>query len=466
MEIQKSILTVTGYLQAPFEIFRAQLYEPIPPRDYTQFFLKVLTVALAVICYPVFGTVYLVGRLVEWIIAKTVEEAPIIEQANTTAVKTHSEIFSKIQQATKALLNSKKPHKVGSIPHPSKEVLEVMKEAYKNQMTPKKLPPGVTVIQAGCHYCFFYDKTPDVVYKTSSGGIFQREAEEYVDQADRARKLCEDDHLFLLYVPKSRAVKLNDEEYMIVQEKANTDAHFYHQRGLFRALLQSPGSKSYVKELHRQLAIFIAKFKFSDVKYNNIPITEEGYIALFDLDEGGAVSGFISGGSKKEDGLLSDLSEDLQREVFEAAKPHLSASEIEGIEMQMEAKKALSTKRWKKVNEYYQYAKKQKIKTPDQKLSIKAEQLLSLSAAERSLALALIEKINQNNAEHKKWVSLRMARLCHVCTYAGSVYDDHALLFRSGMPQALERVAKYLKELGAIHAYKLTDQDHYLKVYS
>lgn len=466
MEIQKSILKVTGYLQAPFEMFRAQLYEPVPPRDYTQFFLKVLTVALAAICYPVFGTLYLVGRMVEWIIAKTVEEAPVIEQADATAVKTHSEIFSKIQQTTNALLRSKKPHKVGSIPLPTKEVIEMMKKAYINQMTPENLPPGLTVIQAGCHYCFFYDKTPDMVYKTSTCRISQKEAEEYVDQADRARKLCEEDHLFLLFVPKSRAVKLADEEYIIVQEKANTDADFYHQRGLFRALLQSLGSKGYMRELHRQLGIFIAKFKFSDVKYNNIPITEEGYVALFDLDESGAVSGFLSGGSVKEDGLLSDLPEDLQREVFEAAKPHLTTTEIKCIEARMEAKKALATKRWKKVDAYYKYAKKQEIKTPDQKLSIQAEQLLDLSAAERSLALALVEKINTNNTEHKKWVSLRMARLCNVCTYAGSVYNDHSHLFRSGMPQALERVAKHLKELGAIYAYKLTDNDQYLKVYS
>ncbi len=80
--------------------------------------------------------------------------------------------------------------------------------------------------------------------------------------------------------------------------------------------------------------------------------------------------------------------------------------------------------------------------------------------------MALIEKINENNAEHKDWVSLRMARLNFVCTNEGSVYKDHSHLFRSGMPQALERVAKHLKEIGAIFSYKLTGKDDYLKVYS
>ncbi len=95
-----------------------------------------------------------------------------------------------------------------------------------------------------------------------------------------------------------------------------------------------------MKELHCQLAIFIAKFKFSDVKYNNYPITEEGYAALFDLDEKEAVKGFLSGCADAEDGLLSDLPPEMQREAVDAAKPYLTASELAQIEEKMEAKKA------------------------------------------------------------------------------------------------------------------------------
>lgn len=466
MEIQKSILTVTGYLQAPFEVLCAELFESYTPGNYTQFFLKVLNLALAIIWCPAFGTTYLLGRAIEWLVALTVEEGPMREEAPSSAIKAHAENFTKIQETTNALLKSRASHKEGSIALPKKEVLEVMKEAYLKRYQVEELPPGVKVLKAGNHFCFFYDKTPDVIYKTSDFNLSRSQAEEYVDQADRARALCQKLNLFLLFVPKSCAVMLSDNEYIIVQEKANTDAHFYNQRGIFRRLLQSPESKEYVKEVHRQLAIFIAKFKFSDVKYNNYPITDEGYVALFDLDEKGAVKGFLSGCADAEDGLLSDLPAEMQREVVDAAKPYLAPFEIKEIEESMEAKKALSAKRWKKVHDYYQYAQKQEIKTPEQKLSIKAEQLLDLSAAERSLALALIERINENNAEHKNWVSLRTARMNFICTYSGSIYKDHSLFFRSDMPQALKRVAKHLKKIGAIFSYKLTDQDLYLKVQS
>ncbi|WP_420420567.1 hypothetical protein [Simkania sp.] len=229
MEIQKSILTITGYLQTPFEIFCADLYEPIEPGNYTQFFLKVLNLALAVICYPVFGAAYLIGRVTELLIAQTVEEGPMREEATSSSIKAHAGNFTKIQQTTNALLKSRTPHKVGVVAFPKKEVLKVIKEAYLQRYQPENLPSDVKVLKAGNHFCFFYDETPDVVYKTSDFNLSQEEAEAYVDQAERARLLCEDDNLFLLFVPKSRAVKLADNEYIIVQEKANTNAHFYNQ---------------------------------------------------------------------------------------------------------------------------------------------------------------------------------------------------------------------------------------------
>ena len=108
------------------------------------------------------------------------------------------------------------------------------------------------------------------------------------------------------------------------------------------------------------------------MKYNNYPITEEGYAALFDLDEKEAVKGFLSGCADAEDGLLSDLPPEMQREAVDAAKPYLTASELAQIEEKMEAKKALSKKRWEKVHDYYQYAQKQEIKTPEQKISMSA----------------------------------------------------------------------------------------------
>jgi len=469
MEIKNSLLSFLGYLQTPFDIYHADVCSNIRyDHEYVDTIQKVITVTLGIVLYPALGALYLVGRVLDWMIYQTVKPTAMHETASLEEVNHHQSLFKDLQKKTNALLHQKVPPKVNALSVPTKPVLEVISQAYNSHFLPKEqLPEGVTAITAGFHTCFFYDQTPDVVYKLNQNdGYTKEQAEAYVDQANRARALCQQDNLFFLQVPQSMAVKLPDGNYAILQEKVAVDGHFYQQRGIYRSFLSCPDSKAYIKELHRQLAIFIAKFKFSDVKYNNIPITKDGYVALLDLDEQGAATGFLSGASKKVDGLLADLPTEWQHEILDTARPYLPLKECQAIEKAMPKRKALSEKRWRKVHDYLLYAQKHAIQTPAQKVQVEAIHLKGLTSRERTLALSIIEKINHEHELRKNWLGLRSARVVWLGTNTHDPLTKEMSYLFADLTDGIKNVCEHLKAIGAIYAYKQNTKYYQLKVYS
>lgn len=122
----------------------------------------------------------------------------------------------------------------------------------------------------------------------------------YVEQSERAQALCAENNLHLLLVPKARAIS----DRIVVQEKLDLVEGWESLAAIYSWGSDNPRLEAHFKELFRQLTIFVCKFKFSDVKLNNIPLTKEGRVALIDLDENSASIGLTKGRSNGFDGLF------------------------------------------------------------------------------------------------------------------------------------------------------------------
>ncbi len=141
------------------------------------------------------------------------------------------------------------------------------------------------------------------------------------DVVTKAQKICQEKNLYLLYVPSSR---LLDNE-VLLQEKIELqekEGDLPFQRGLFRWALDQPDMHEYMHELFRQLTIFICESGFSDVKYDNIALTKDGRIALFDLDNKKAVTGLVRGQAGKAFGLFGMIPHEWFNEFQDIVKTY------------------------------------------------------------------------------------------------------------------------------------------------
>lgn len=479
MEIKDSLFYYSNLLEEPLKWYHSAINCQVDP-DHQLWDLskKVLQLFLGIIVYLPFTALSLIGKATEWVTLKVTEDRPALEKPSPEKVRDYASRFKALQdKAAELLRNQTSPSCPETLPLPTQETLEVIGLTDKNRYK-ETLPPGVTSVGSGIHFCFFYDQTPDVVYKVRDiyrrpWGYTEADANAYVAQANRARALCEAQGLYLLQVPQSRAIQLPNGTYAIMQEKMRGNMSWIFQRTLHQELIHSPDSKDYAKELYRQLALFIAQFKMTDVKHDNIPITEDGYVALFDLDSnrgpGGSSSGFLQGGNwEKEYGLLNDLPPAWQKEIFEEVKPHLSAEEIRRIEAKMEHKETRSKKIWEKVDAYYQFSERQGITVPEQKLTLKYEHLMALSPRDRHLARAIAKMANEQFEKRKDWPSLRAARRLAVGINIG---DPLTQAVQEDFPHwvdlkpALHRVTDHLKNVGIIFSATIHEEGHTLKIY-
>ncbi len=178
-------------------------------------------------------------------------------------------------------------------------------------------PPGMKITRGGTHLVCQIDSVPGFVFKVSPADVDEDHYDQYVQRSQEARELIMRESLFLLDVPASQVIEV-DGHRMIMQERAQIEqGSFEFQRGLHQALLADNDLKPYMKELYRQLAVFIATYEFSDVKYDNIPISEDGRISLIDLDRHGAIAGLFTGCAMSINGLFHYLPEEWMEEIKE-----------------------------------------------------------------------------------------------------------------------------------------------------
>ena len=164
------------------------------------------------------------------------------------------------------------------------------------------LPQGTKIIRGGTNKVLFLDSIPGFVFKP----MFSKEdAKKYIQETEPLRQFIQDNNLFLLKIPQAEIIKIGT-EYLIMQEKADLIATSYgDQKGFYTFCWQDQEMQEYMKLIFTQLAEFIVHVGFADVKYDNIPFTTQGEVALVDLDTDSPLLGLTSGCAQTNDGLLN-----------------------------------------------------------------------------------------------------------------------------------------------------------------
>jgi len=448
MEVKSSVLTISKHLQSPFLELDKKIEVLVDSESLLiNLAQKSMCLALSILLYPSCGALYFLGKVIECLTLRLVEEPTkneevfsrssseedlsykgasfeVEEPRGSTSIKKRFKVgaseedaqefqrfFTNFQKKANSLYREKTAPARNSLLPPDPEILKQINQFYKTPF-PADLPKGFSAICTRSSACIFYDAAPDTVFKV---GRFSSDTKEYVEGTvecmNKARDFCNEKGLFLLHIPQTTYAQLDNGSYIIIQERIpihNPD--WDYQKGLYQSLATSSESEAYIREVYLQLATFIAGFGFSDVKWDNIPISDTGHVALFDIDSRSAVAGFLRGGAGVECGLLRAIPPKWQEEIVEKVSHLISGDQKNEISKAMPSKKRQSEKTWSKVRRYAQFAEEKGIITPRQLLGLEQKHLKNLDYEEQVIAKALIQCVNQLMLNNLEYPNLRKAR--------------------------------------------------------
>jgi hypothetical protein len=317
---------------------------------------------------------------------------------------------------------------------------------------------GVTRHSSGEHIVFEVEGLNGLIFKVSKEHPKDlAEVQKYQQLRRDARKLCDEEGLYLIRIPACSFVEI-DGVYVIVEERIEDVYGEYHfQKSLYSWGLDQPELKLYFKVLFWQMLIFICKFGFGDCKYNNIPLDQNGRAIFLDLDQWGAEEGLTKGFAQEQnDGLLSYLPQEWLDEAVGEAEHLLGKS------LDVEAVRERVAKRTEKREEYSRFAAANGVKEVSDPVVFTRE---SDEAPQRA-AEAFCEEINEKLKESAS-CDLQIGRRIELdFNTTGSFWKEKArvkgftklfgygretkIAFVSNVPAAL----KLLKEKGVIFDYE------------
>nr|QBK89788.1 MAG: hypothetical protein LCPAC101_00710 [Pithovirus LCPAC101] len=135
-----------------------------------------------------------------------------------------------------------------------------------------------------------------------------------------AKKVCNDNNLNLLVVPKSKLIFCKD-TLIIIEEKLNFNSLSSVQEHIYRTKYVE------MKDVIMQLALFISLTGLNDVVWRNIPVLENTLkIGLIDTDEMDNVSGGLFRGSYDRTGLLECTNPIYKDEILKIAVDNTNMS--------------------------------------------------------------------------------------------------------------------------------------------
>lgn len=161
-----------------------------------------------------------------------------------------------------------------------------------------------TRVYGGINTVCFFNSIPGLVFKSMNN---KEAAEDYVKLNNQARSIINEHSLTLLQIPGTDIVEI-DQAIFVVQERMNLmHGDFDFQRGLYEFCWKDEDLKVYIDAVFTQLLTFVIEMKFSDFKYDNIPLLTNGRVGLIDLDSKNINTGLFRGGAGRSDGLFNYL---------------------------------------------------------------------------------------------------------------------------------------------------------------
>jgi hypothetical protein len=295
----------------------------------------------------------------------------------------------------------------------------------------------------GVNVVCFLDSIPDLVFKPMGN---KAEAEKYVAIVHKAQNLLINNDLYLLDTPETQVVEVSG-KFFVAQEKLslmNDDYRFI--KGLYTHCWNDQELKPYMRELFSQLLIFICAMKFSDVKYDNIPLTTSGTIGLIDIDEQRVMTGLFHGGSIHHDGLFSYLPLEEMEEFAQKARGLLGENFDEAL--YTAAHQRLAKKR-EKNHLHLQFIEKNH-RNPEIDLKV----IKKFKWRDRKEAALVINEINRQLREQKNNLSLTEARRVQLDP------TDMTSSNKSEIPRFKkwkERILPTLKNEGCLSRYRVDE---------
>jgi hypothetical protein len=324
--------------------------------------------------------------------------------------------------------------------------------------------PGelIQAFRGGDHFCVTTEEIPEVIFKklTVQGCFAPKEyALQYIEKQERARKICKENNLNLLYIPNCMGINLDPN--IVIEEKVKLlDGGWYAQKACYKWIVYDPELKEYGKELLRQLAIFICLFGYRDVKYDNISLTTDGRIALFDTDENGGTLGLTSSRARGKGGFFNLIPLDWIEDFISIVEKNLNASDFEKFNQsipKLREKAEKSSLRIKKLDSFY---KEKNINIPNMSFTASKEDLEKCEPKIRIFIEVISKHINKE-IEKLPLLSLLTGRKITIKTGRSEFGNDlrlnlddsnfHTVYFENIRKLGLDTLKKY----GYIYSYHI-----------
>lgn len=345
-------------------------------------------------------------------------------------------------------------------------------EQANNHRFGKHLPlQEISMVRGGVHFVFFLESLPGFVFKPMDD---QKAAERYVEIAEKARHITLDNNFYLLHVPESKVIEING-TYFVMQEKADLIGDgYYEQKGVYQCCWNDIVMEGYMKEVFSQLIQFVCISHFRDVKYDNIPLTGDGRVALIDLDENSAIEGLTRGCAGKHDGLFSYIPAKYIDYFIEIAKTTLTKGLHQQFELKMATIKARAEKKAKQAESYHDFAQKNSISIPSQLINPDLP-ILFKDEDEQEFAKFIVESINNHLSQSKNF-SVQIGRITALGISIFDQLNEKALsLWGPTLPFLsfqgevsftfiLNEILEGLKKAGYIYKYKIDQSYDYVKI--
>lgn len=207
------------------------------------------------------------------------------------------------------------------------------------------------------HGCLTTDKIPRILFKTKKNK--SDDISEYVARAENAQKICKDHNLYLIHIPQCQLVDFK--KSVMMQEHGDfLEGDWRAQKACYRWAIQDPQLQPYMKELLRQLTIFICLMNERTILSDHVVLTQDGRASLVHLDK----ANFTGSSLKWKNGVFDMAPLKWLDDLVDTAKQHLSAKDFESIEKQIPKLKEKALKRKENSEKRAQFYQSKNITLP------------------------------------------------------------------------------------------------------
>ena len=261
-----------------------------------------------------------------------------------------------------------------------------------------------------------------------------------------------------------------------MQEKADLICGNYRQvKGVYSYCYDDIEMQDYIEAVFSQMLEFITKTGFSDVKYDNIPLTHDGHVALIDLDRSSLIGGLTKGGAKGNNGLFNYIPAKYIDYFQSLTKDTLNLEDEALLNNCIEVIKKRNLEKISKKAAYEQFCQNNRISFACQTINQDFKKICA-DKKKQDFAKIIIAELNKSLANSKNF-SPRVGRTVTLdLNVNNSLFKTAAkiwkqIIYRTNKPSnevvflnLVPEILDDLKKSGYIHSYKICGRYSKVKI--